>query len=132
LGRVTTTTYHGAVITSWNSTGLMGVVPSYAVLEGMGILGSSLAEVKAVIDAHAAGSNITTDSTYQAARAASLSQPNGILYVNMALAGALQKLSTAAHVDTKAAGSLAPLQAFMLTATSQAGAAVERIFVVIK
>jgi hypothetical protein len=133
LGRVTTTTYHGAVITSWNSTGLMGVVPSYAVLDGMGILGSSLAEVKAVIDAHAAGSNITTDSTYQAARAASLSQPNGILYVNMArVAGALQKLSTAAHVDTKAVGSLAPLQAFMLTATSQAGAAVERIFVVIK
>ena len=133
LGRATTTTHRGVVITSWNSSGLSGVVPSYAVLDGMGILGSSLAEVNAVIDAHAAGSNITTDSTYQAARAGSLSQPNGIMYVNMArVAGALQKLSTTAHVDAKAAGYLAPLQAFMLTATGQAGAAVERFFVVIK
>ena len=133
LGRVTTSTYRGVVITSWNSTGLSGVVPSYAVVDKMGILASSLAEVKAVIDAHAAGSNITTDSTYQAARAASLSQPSGIMYVNVArVASALEKLSTGTKVDTKAVGYLAPLQAFMLTATSQTDAAVERFFVAIK
>jgi hypothetical protein len=86
-----------------------------------------------VIDAHAAGSNITTDSTYQAARAASLSQPSGIVYVNVArVASALEKLSTGTKVDTKAVGYLAPLQAFMLTATSQTDAAVERFFVAIK
>jgi ethanolamine utilization microcompartment shell protein EutL len=133
---ITHTTYRGTVITSWSSPSLStvpGLMPSYAALDGMGILGSNLAEVKAVIDAHVGGSNITADPTYQAASAASLAQPTGILYVNIGrVAGALQKLSTAAHVDTKALGYLAPLQAFMLTATSQAGAAVERFFVVIK
>jgi hypothetical protein len=133
LGRITTTTYRGVVITSWNSPGLSGVVPSYAVLDKMGILASSLAEVKAVIDAHVAGSNITADPTYQAASAASLAQPTGIMYVNMArVVSALEKLSTSSTMETKAAAYLAPLKAFMLTATSQAGAAVERFFVAIK
>ena len=133
LGRITTSTYRGVVITSWNSAGLSGVVPSYAVLDKMGILASSLAEVKAVIDAHLAGTNITADPTYQAASAASLAQPTGIVYVNMArVVSVLEKLSTTSAMETKAAAYLAPLKAFMLTATSQTGAAVERFFVAIK
>ena len=133
LGRITTSTYRGVVITSWNSTGLGGVVPSYAVLDKMGILASSLAEVKAVIDAHLAGSNITADPTYQAASAASLAQPTAIMYVNMArVVTALEKLQTGSTVQTKAVPYLAPLKAFMLTATGQADAAVERFFVAIK
>jgi hypothetical protein len=133
FGTTTTSTYRGVVITSLSAPGLNGVSPSFAVVDKMGIVGSSLTEVKAVIDAHLGGSNITADPTYQAASSGSLTQPAGIMYVNVGrVSSALQKLSTGTTVDNKAVGYLAPLQAFMLTATSQAGAAVERFFVVIK
>jgi len=133
---ITRTTYRGTVITSWASPSLgevPGLAPSYAALDGMGILASSPAEIKAVIDAHASGSNITADSTYQAASAASLAQPAGMMYVNVArVVSALEKLPATSKMETKTAAYLAPLKAFMLTATSQAGAALERFFVVIK
>jgi len=133
---ITRTTYRGTVITSWASPslgGVPGLAPSYAALDGMGILASSPAEIKAVIDAHAGGSNITADSTYQAASAASLTQPAGMMYVNVArVLSALEKLPATSKMKTKTAAYLAPLKAFMLTATSQTGAALERFFVVIK
>ncbi|HEX9546301.1 MAG TPA: DUF3352 domain-containing protein [Acidimicrobiales bacterium] len=133
---ITRTTYRGTVITSWASPSLgevPGLAPSYAALDGMGILASSPAEIKAVIDAHAGGSNITADSTYQAASAASLTQPAGIMYVNVArVVSALEKLPATSRMETKTVAYLAPLKAFMLTATSQTGAALERLFVVIK
>jgi hypothetical protein len=133
---ITHTTYRGTVITSWSSPSLgtvPGLMPSYAALDGMGILASSAAEIKAVIDAHAVGSNITVDPTYQAASSASLAHPAGIMYVNVArLVGVLEKLPSSSSVETKAVAYLAPLRAFMFTATSQTSAAVERFFVAIK
>jgi hypothetical protein len=134
MGKITKTTYRGVVITSWTSPDLSGVVPSYAVLDKMGILGSSLTEVKAVIDAHLSGATITADPTYQAVSAASLPQPSGIMYVNLArVVSALEKLPTASSaVDTKTVAYLAPLKALMFTAVSQSGAAVERFFIAIK
>jgi len=133
---ITRTTYRGTVITSWTSASLgqvPGLAPSYAVLGGMGILASNTAEIKAVIDAQAGGSNIAVDSTYRSASTASLTQPAGIVYVNVArVVSALETLRGSATVDKKTAAYLAPLKAFMLTATSQAGAALERFFVVIK
>jgi hypothetical protein len=132
---ITRTSYRGTVITSWTSpslTGVPGLTPSYAALDGMGILASSQAEVKALIDAHASGSNITADPTYQAASAASLSRPAGIMYVNVArVVDALEKLPTGSAMDPKAVGYLAPLKAFILTSTSQTGGALERFFVAI-
>jgi hypothetical protein len=133
---ITRTTYRGTVITSWSSPSLgvvSGLAPSYAALDGMGILASSQAEVKAVIDAHASGSNITADSTYRSVSAASLRKPAGVMYINLArVVSLLEKLPTGSTVTTKTVAYLTPLQAFMLTATSQADAAVERIFVAIK
>ena len=132
---ITRTTYRGTVITSWTSSslGVPGLAPSYAALDGMGIVASSPAEMRAVIDAHAAGSNITANPTYQAASAASLSKPAGIMFVNLErIVSALEKLPTSSSIDTKTAAYLAPLKAFMLTATSQPGAAVERFFIAIK
>jgi Protein of unknown function (DUF3352) len=133
---ITRTTYRGTVITSWTSPSLgqvPGLAPSYAAVDGMGILASSPAEIKAVIDAHAGGSNITVDSTYRSASIASLTQPTGIMYLNVArVVSALETLRGSSTVDSKTAAYLAPLKAFMLTATSQAGAAMERFFVVIK
>jgi len=133
---ITRTTYRGTVITSWSSPSLgvvAGLAPSYAALDGMGILASSQAEVKAVIDAHASGSNITADATYKSVSAASLPKPAGIIYVNIArVVSLLETLPTGSTVTTKTVAYLTPLQAFMLTATSQTDAAVERIFVAIK
>jgi hypothetical protein len=133
---ITRSTYRGTVITSWSSPSLglvPALAPSYAALDGMGILASSPAEVKAVIDAHAAGSNITADSTYKSVSAASLAKPAGIMYVNLArVVSLLEKLGSSSTVQTKAVAYLAPLNAIMLTATSQTDAAVERIFVAIK
>src|SRR5438552_9260947 len=132
---ITRTTYRGTVITSWTSSslGVPGLAPSYAALDGMGIVASSPAEMRAVIDAHAAGSNITANPTYQAASAASLTKPAGIMFVNLErVVSALEKLPTSSRIDTKTAAYLAPLKALMLTATSQPGAAVERFFIAIK
>ena len=133
---ITHTTYRGTVITSWSSPPLgtlPGLMPSYAALDGMGILASSPAEIKALIDAHAGGSNITADPTYQAASSASLAHPAGIVYVNVArLVSVLEKLPTSSGMETTAVAYLAPLRAFMFTATTQTGAAVERFFVAIK
>jgi hypothetical protein len=132
---ITRATYRGTVITSWTSSslGVPGLAPSYAALDGMGILASSPAEMRAVIDAHAAGSNITANPTYQAASAASLSKPAAIVFVNLErVVSALENLPTSSSIDTKTAAYLAPLKAFMLTATSQTGAAVERFFIAIK
>jgi hypothetical protein len=133
---ITRSTYRGTVITSWSSPSLgvvAGLAPSYAALDGMGILASSPAEVRAVIDAHAGASNITADATYKSLSAASLAKPAGIVYVNLArVVSLLQKLGSSSTVDSKAVAYLTPLQAFMLTATSQTDAAVERIFVAIK
>lgn len=133
---ITHTNYRGTVITSWASPSLgqvPGLTPSYAALDGMGILASSPAEIKTVIDAHAGGPNITADPTYQAASGASLAHPAGVFYVNVArLVSVIEKLPTGSAVETKAVAYLAPLRAFMFTATSQTGAAVERLFVAIK
>lgn len=133
---ITRATYRGTVITTWTSSSLgqvPGLAPSYAALDGMGILASSEAEIKALIDAHASGSNITADSTYQAASSASLAHPAGIIYANLArLVSVLAKLPSSSSVKTTASAYLAPLQALMFTATSQTGSAVERFFVAIK
>ena len=131
--KVTTTRYRGVVITSWSSSNLNGFVPSYAAVDRMGILGSSLAAVKAVIDAHLDGTTITTDATYKAASASSLAHPAGILYVNVtSMLSAVQKLASGSSLDTKALANLSPVRAFMLTGTSQSGSAVERFFVAIQ
>src|SRR5207245_11659561 len=73
--RVTTTTYLGVVITSWASPALAGLgasalSPSYAVLDGMGILASTPAGLKAIIDPQKYGASIAYDPTYTAARTA--------------------------------------------------------------
>jgi hypothetical protein len=131
--KVTTTRYRGVVITSWSSPNLSGFVPSYAAVDRMGIIGSSLAAVKAVIDAHLNGTNITTDATYKAASASSLAHPAGIIYVNVAsLLSVMQKLASGSSMETNAMANLAPVKAFMLTATSQGGSAITRFFVAIQ
>jgi Protein of unknown function (DUF3352) len=133
---ITRTAYRGAVITAWRSPSLStvpGLVPSYAALDGMGIVASSPAEIKAVIDAHLGSSTITTDATYQAVSAGSLGKPAGIMYVNVAqLVTALGRLAPSSAADTKTMAYLGPIKAFMFTATGDSGGAVDRFFVAIQ
>ena len=140
--RVTTTTYRGVVITSWASPALAGLgasalSPSYAVLDGMGILASTPAEVKAIIDTHKSGASIASDATYKSASSASLASPSGIIYLDIAkLAAAIRKSPFGSQAGLGSGSALSanvdPVKAVILTASSQADRATERFFVVVR
>ena len=140
--RVTATTYRGVVITSWTSPslgqlGASAFTPSYAVLDGMGIIASTPDEVKVIIDAHKGGATIASDATYKTASAASLAKPSGIVYVDIAkLVDALRKSPLGAQAGLKSGSSLSanldPVQAVIITATSDGDKASERFFVIVR
>jgi uncharacterized protein DUF3352 len=139
-GRVTTSTYRGVVITSWTSP-MLGqaslFTPSYAVLDGMGILASTPSEVKAIIDTHKDGATIASDPTYKTASAASLATSSAIIYVDVAkLLTAIRESPFGSQAglgaDSTLSANLGPIRAVMLTAASQADKAVERLFVIIR
>lgn len=140
---ITKTTYRSVVITSWTSPmlGQLGAgdvfVPSYAVLDGMGILASTADEVKAIIDAHKGGATIASDPTYKTASAASLAKPSAIVYVDIAkLVDVIRKSPLASQAPLGAGSSLSanigPLKAMMMTTASESDRAAERFFVIIR
>jgi Protein of unknown function (DUF3352) len=139
---ITKTTYRGVAITSWTSAvlgslGAGALSPSYAVLDGMGILGSTPAEVKAIIDAHKDGATIASDSTYKTASAASLSRPSAIIYLDIAkLVEAIRTSPLGAQAGLKSGSALSanvqPVKAVIITATSDADKATERFFVIVR
>ena len=141
-GHVTTTTYHGVVITSWTSPALgqlsaVGFTPAYAVLDGMGILASTPDEVKAIIDAHKGGATIASDATYKTASAVSLANPSAIVYVGLArLVDSIRKSPFGSHAGLSSGSTLSanvdPVKAVIITATSQADRAGERFFVIVR
>ena len=141
-GHVSTTTYHGVVITSWTSPVLGGLgvsafTPSYAVLDGMGILASTPDEVKAIIDTHKGGANIASDPTYKSASNGSLASPSGIIYVDIAkLADAIRKSPFGSQAGLGSGSALSanvdPVKAVILTAASQSDRATERFFVIVR
>lgn len=136
---IKTTTYRGVLITSYATGATAGLgtafEPSFAVTDGMGVLASNVAEVKAVIDAHTAGSTIAGDPSYQTALHGALSQPGGVLYLNVgSLLQAAHRFSAESglsSVDTQAVADLAPVKSVILTVSSRADAIIERLFVVI-
>jgi uncharacterized protein DUF3352 len=135
----TTSVYQGVTITSLNvpQLSMQGrFVPSYAVVDGMGILASTPAELRVIIDAHRTRSNIAGEATYAAATRASLSRPAGIFYVDL---GRLVKALEAAPsgglgkpLDSKARANLAPLKAFIMSADSNADRTIERVVVLVQ
>jgi hypothetical protein len=142
-GHVTTTSYRGVVITSWTSPtlgqlGASAFTPSYAVVDGMGILGSTQAEVKAVIDTHKAGAaTIASDATYATASGASLAKPSAIVYVDLArLVEAIRQSpfgkQAGLESGSKLSANVDPLKAVIVTAASQADRATERFFVIVR
>jgi len=138
----TTTNYRGVVITSWTSPALGGLgagalSPSYAVLDGMGILASTPAEVKAIIDTHKDAASIASDTTYKSASTASLASPSGIIYLDIAkLVDAIRKSPLGSQAGLGSGSTLSatvgPVKAVILTAASQADRATERFFVIVR
>jgi Protein of unknown function (DUF3352) len=137
------TTYRGVVITTWASPllGQLGAgetfIPSFAVLDGMGILASAPAEVKAIIDAHKGGATIASDPTYKTASPASLTKPSAIVYVDVArLLNAIRQSPLGSQTGLGSSSTLGanvdPFKAVIVTAASQADRATERFFVMIR
>ena len=135
--RMVTTSYQGVSITSLvvATPAQVALVPSYAVLDGFGVLGSNLAEVKAVIDAHRTGVAVAADPTYKTARDASLKQPSTIVYLNagnlLQAARARSRGTPGATVNDSALAAAEPVKAVMITGSSRPGEAYERLFLLI-
>jgi len=126
------TTYGGVVITTaqMNGADARGIVPSYAVSHGVGILATNLDEVKAVIDAQS-GSGITSAPAYHSAIDQAQKDNNGIIYVDIAsVVSALRdnlKGSDRRDFD-KVAPDLEPLKTFLFTSQVSGSRATMRIF----
>lgn len=131
-----TTTYRGVKITTLDlhQPTLAGqLTPSYAVLDGMGIIASRRAELVAVINAHKDHHSIASDPTYMQASQASLAHPAGIFYLNVARLVTVIERSPmlTASVDSKAKADVAPVKAVILTGTTSQDAMLERLIVFI-
>jgi hypothetical protein len=138
---ITRSQYRGIMITSWiTGLGQLGagvLTPSYAVLDGMGILASTPDEVKAIIDTHKGGATIASDPTYKTASAASLAKPSAIVYVDIArLVDAIRQSPFGSQAGlgsgSTLSGNVDPLKAVIVTAASQSDRATERFFVIVR
>jgi hypothetical protein len=131
------TTYRGVSITSLQlpQAAQAPLAPSYAVLDGMGVMASNLAELKAVIDAHKGGVGIGADPTYQEAAGASLKQPGTVVYFNagslLRAARGLLKSSPAAAINDRTLADTQPLRAVMITGNSRVDRIYARFFLLI-
>jgi Protein of unknown function (DUF3352) len=133
-----TTTYRGVTITSIKVPSLSAggrFVPSYAVVDGMGILASSTAELRAIVDAHRDHSAISADATYTAAAHESLAHPSGIFYLDLDRVVKLLNNAPATltkGLDAKSRANLAPLRALLVSSDASQDTLYERVVVLIK
>ena len=82
--RERTDTYKGVAITSLPlDAGIGGVEPSWAVDNGLIILGSSGAEVKAMLDAHAGSGGITSAPSFRAVAGQISTNNTGMFYLDV-------------------------------------------------
>jgi hypothetical protein len=130
-------TYRGVSISFLPVTkgGPAGLTPAYAVTAGMGILGSSPEEVRAVIDARAEGSNITSSQNFIDAVGARDRSP-GMIYVDLEriVSSIRQSMppEVQARFDAETGKDLAPLRAFILTSTNGPDRSSARLFLLIR
>jgi hypothetical protein len=130
--------YHGVGLTSiaLNDAqfGSLGIQPTFAVTDGMAIIGSSLSEVEGVIDAHAANRTIASSSAF-VATVGKGGTAHSIFYVDIARAlsaiGRMVPASGQAEFQSLA-NRMAPLKAFGLTATGSPNRLSERMYLLIQ
>src|SRR2546422_9446300 len=111
-------------------------LPAFTVLDGMGVLASNPAELKAIIDAHKDHTAITRDATYAGAAGASLTNPASVVYLDLAkIVKAIQSAPAGSAVGSlhlKTDKNLTPLRALILTSDSSADGMVERLVVMLQ
>jgi hypothetical protein len=111
------------------------LTPAYAVTRRMGILASSLDELKAVIDARADGSSITSARNFIDAVGTTRRNVAGMLYIDVgAITSAFRDAMPSeqqARFDAETAKDLAPLKAFVLTSSNGPDRASVRLFLLI-
>jgi hypothetical protein len=134
-----TTTYRGVDITTLSAASLAPsnlFAPSYAVVDGMGVVASNPAELRAIIDAHKDHSGIDHDSTYVTASRASLSNAGSVFYVAIGrLVDTLQSAPAGSPVGTlhlKGSTNLTPLRAVIVTSSSSQDGMLERLILFIE
>jgi hypothetical protein len=117
------TSHNGVTITHLapSSASDFGFDPAYAVSGGMAILGSSVDEVMAILDAKAGGANVTTSANFAAALPGG-SANSGMLYVNIEGIVSAYRDTLSPEDQTKfdadGAPNLAPLKAFTFITTN--------------
>lgn len=110
-----------------------GVEPSYAVTDGMVIIGASSDAVKASIDAHSSGSSITTSPTFTQALGHVDAENNQLFYADVqAIVGGVKEAFP--EEDTFFASGLAnltPIKSVIVTSTSDSNGQSAKMFIVI-
>jgi hypothetical protein len=136
LAPIHTETYRGATITSLAIPGIgdTGVAPAYTVADGMAVIGSSPAEVRAVLDAHATGTRITATPGFTAA-GGGYSPAEPVLYLDLdRIRAAVERVlppDLAHDYDTEVSPNVQPLHALRLTEQGSApGQLTEQVFLV--
>jgi hypothetical protein len=130
-------TYRGVTISyvPVPELGSYGVAPAYAVSGGMAILASSPEEVKAVLDAHAGGGNVTAAANFRDATGMRI-RNSGMMYLDVeAIAAAIRETLPAfdqQDYDAHVAPNLMPVKAFLLTQQNGSDQISSRIFVLIR
>jgi hypothetical protein len=123
LARLSTQVDQGVTISSVPLSGGVsagaGVEPSWAVSNGWAVIGSSPAEVRAVLDSHASGSGIERSSAFQAAASHVAAGNNGLFYLDVpAVVSSIRAIlppSARASFDSAAAPYLNPIGAVALS-----------------
>jgi hypothetical protein len=129
--------YRGVTITTIpvSSLSMGGFMPSFAVTGGVGIVATSPAEIRSLIDAHAAGTTIGKAGNFLKTKAATFSDPQSFLYVDVTeTATAILSYVPAAQrqtYDAQVAPNLAPVKAIMVASQGQSDRLSQRVFVLI-
>jgi Protein of unknown function (DUF3352) len=124
-----TETYRGTTITSLPALG-DGLAPAEAVLDGVAVLGSSPAEVRAVIDAHDGGRRVVATPGFTAGGAYSTGSP--VLYVDLDRVRAAVEASLPAGgrqaYDRDVRSQVTPLHSLRVTRQGSGADATVRVF----
>jgi len=127
--------YRGVEIATLTGGGLVPAFsPAFTVTGGFGIIASTQQELKAIIDAHENGQNLTVSERFLAASKTLHDQPDALLYVDVgAAAAAVRKFyPDPDEWDLRIGPRLAPVSAVLATTRSTRDHLSQRTFVLIE
>jgi hypothetical protein len=136
-GTWTTEIHRGVTVHTYVADALkgLGFTPSYAVSDGMAIVGSSLPEVRRVLDAHLDGRSVTASANYRGAGSGAVQPSRTVFYVNVegigkAIRDALPP-EEQIQFDANVATNLRPVKSLLVTSSSTSDRQSTRVFLFI-